>query len=86
MALFIACTRTQEEIDEAGLSCVVNKRRYKRGGRPGITCEAVTGGLEGRRKNEAWLPARRKPGVIQVKKMLGLAIKYLIKIIMVNHF
>ena len=40
MALFLACSMKQEEIDAAGLTDFVHTRR---GPRPGLTCKAITG-------------------------------------------
>ena len=42
VALFLACTMTQEKIDSEGLSHVVHTRKHKKGARPGLTCKAVT--------------------------------------------
>ena len=36
-ALYIAATHTQEEIDEAGLTNLIPKRRHHKGARPGVT-------------------------------------------------
>ena len=66
---------TQEEIDLEGLTNVVPKRRNKKGQRPGLTCKAITGGVVGRANDECWLPAARKPGVRQKRKMLGCLVK-----------
>ena len=38
VALFIACSMTQDQIDQEGLTHVIHKRRCKRGPRPGLTC------------------------------------------------
>ena len=40
VALFIACSMTQEKIDQEGLTHVIHKRRCNRGQRPGLTCKA----------------------------------------------
>ena len=44
LALFLACSMTQEEIDSEGLKEVVHTRRFKTGARPGLTCKAITAG------------------------------------------
>ena len=86
LALFLACTMTQEEIDQEGLTHVVHKRRNKKGPRPGLTSKAITGGTKVRNEDEAWIPPSRKPGSRQLKKMVGCLVKTSIELVMKNHF
>ena len=86
LALFIACSNNQEEITARGLEHVVHKRRYTGSTRPGMKCAGVTGGPKARAESDSWLPPRRKPGCRQLKRMLGMAIKYIVKMVMKNHF
>ena len=86
LALFRACSNTQEEIAAQGLENVVHQRKYKVGARPSMRCAAVIGGPKAQADNDSWLPPKRKPRHRQIKKMLGMAIKYIIKLVMKNHF
>ena len=51
-----------------------------------MKCAAVTGGPKAMDECDSWLPPKRKPGRRQVKKMLGMAIKHMVKLVMKNHF
>ena len=53
---------TQEDKDQEGLDNVVHRRRGKKGSRPGFTCKAISGGPEGKVKEECWLPSGRGQG------------------------
>ena len=86
VALFIACTMTQEQIDQEGLTHVIHKRRCNRGPRPGLTCKAVTGGPALRENDQSWIPPSRRPGVRQKKKMFGILLKSSILMVMNDHF
>ena len=86
VALFIACSMTQDQIDQQGLTHVIHKRRCTRGPRPGLTCKAVSGGPALRQSDECWLPPSRRPGVRQKKRMVGLLLKSAIKLVMNNHY
>ena len=86
LALFVACSNTQEEISARGLELVVHQRRYTGSTRPGMKCAAITGGPKARDENDSWIPPKRRPGCRQIKKMLGMAIKYMVKMVMKNHF
>ena len=44
VALFLACSMTQEQIDAEGLTNVVHTRKNRKGAKPGLTCKAITGG------------------------------------------
>ena len=70
LALFIACSNSQEEISAQGLENVVHKRKHRVGARPGMKCTAVTGGQKAMAEIDSWLPPRRKSGHRQVRKML----------------
>ena len=65
---------------------VVHRRRYTKGQRPGLTCEAITGGPIVREKDECWLPPRRKPGVRQRRKMVGCMVRAATRLVMDNHY
>ena len=86
LALFLACTMTQDEIDQEGLTNVVHRRRNKKGPRPGLTCKAITGGQKVRNEDEAWISPSRRPGCRQLKKMVGCLMKKSIELVMQNHF
>ena len=86
VALFIACTMSQDAINAEGLSHVVHKRRYKNGSRPGLTCEAITGGPSVRAENDSWIPPRQKPTRGQKKRMAGCLVRTATKLVMKNHF
>ena len=86
VALFLACTMTQEKIDSEGLSHVVHSRKHKKGTRPGLTCKAVTGGPKTRYSDNCWNPPTRKPGSRQIQRMVGCLIKVAIILVMKNHF
>ena len=68
VALSLACSMTQEQIDREGLINVVHTRRNKKGSRPGLTCKAVTGGPIARANYECLLPPGRRPGVRQKRR------------------
>ena len=86
VALFLACSMSQEEIDSEGLTDVVPRRRCKKGPRPRLSCKAITGGNEARGADKSWLPAKREAGIEQKRRMLGCLVKCVIKLIMKNHF
>ena len=86
VALFLACSMTQEQIDLEGLSNVVHTRKHKKGARPGLTCKAITGGPKTRDSDNCWNPPARKPGSRQIKKMIGCLVKAAIKLVMQNHY
>ena len=86
VALYLACSMTQEEIDQEGLTNVVHKRRHNRGARPGLTCKAITGGAEVRAKDDSWLPPGRMPGCRQKRRMVGCMAKAACLLVMKNHF
>merc|ERR1712218_660303 len=44
LALFLACSMSQQEIDNERLTEVVHSRRFKAGARPGLPCKAITSG------------------------------------------
>ena len=86
VALFLACSMTQEEINHEGLEKVVHRRRFQRGSRPGLTCQAITGGEVARAKDECWLPPRRRPGCRQRRRMVGCLVKAAVRLVMKNHY
>lgn len=64
LGLFLACSMSQKEVDEEGLTEVVHRRRHKAGARPGLTCQAVLGGPARRLEDQAWLPPARAPNIL----------------------
>ena len=86
VALFLACTMSQDEINAEGLSHVVHKRRYKNGSRPGLTCKAITRGPSVRAEDDSWIPPARKPTRGQKKRMAGCLVRASIRLVMKNHF
>ena len=84
VALFLACSMSQADIDSEGLSHVVHKRRHKNGSRPGLTCEAITGGPVVRAENDSWIPPARRPTRGQRNRMVGCLLKSAIKLVMKN--
>ena len=86
VALFLACSMTQQEIDEEGLKDVVHRRRFRAGARPGLTCKAVTAGPAGRQADRSWLPPIRAPDRGEKMKMVGCLIQAACKLVMQNHF
>ena len=86
VALFLACSMTQEQIDREGLTNVVHIRRNKKGSHPGLTCKAITGGPVARANDECWLPPGRRPGVRQKRRMIGNLVKCAIRLVMNQHY
>ena len=86
MALFLACTMTQEQIDSEGLTNVVHTRKNKKGARPGLTCKAITGGPKTKASDSCWNPPSRKLASRQIRRMVGCLVKAAIKLVMQNHY
>ena len=86
LALFIACSHSEEEIQNAGLENVVHKRRFKRGARPGMTSVAMVGGPKARAEDKSWLPPAEEPTPRQKMKMFGMMVRVCIKLAMTNHY
>ena len=86
VALYLACSMSQEEIDQEGLTDVVHRRRSNKGSRPGLTCKAITGGPKIRGEDKSWLPPQKEPTSQQRKHMLGCLVKCTVKLVMKNHF
>jgi hypothetical protein len=88
LALFIASTKTPEEIEEEGIRRFVHRRKNKKGGKPGITSECVTGSPEERRTamKQMWRKPRYKPGREDKMKMLGIVVQTVIKKVMSCHY
>ena len=61
LALFLACSMTQKQVNAEGLKDMVHRRRHKAGARPGLTCQAVTGGTARRLEDQAWLLQQELP-------------------------
>ena len=86
VALFLACSMSQEQIDEAGLKELVHRRRFKTGARPGLTCKAITAGPTSRQADKSWLPPSRAPDRAEKMKMIGYLMQNACKLVMNNHF
>ena len=86
VALYLACSMTQEEIDREGLTEVVHRRKHKKGSRPGLTSQAVMGGPATRYKDSPWLPPARQPARGEQRKMLGCMLAHATRLVMRNHF
>ena len=86
MALFLACSMSQEQINKEGLTNVVHIRRNTKGARPGLTCKAITGGPVVRAEDECWLPPNRMPSVSQKRRMIGCLVKSATQLVMKNHY
>ena len=86
VALFLACSMSQEQIDNEGLQELVHRRRYKTGARPGLTCKAITAGPAIRQADKSWLPPARAPDRNEKMKMIGCLMEAACKLVMNNHY
>ena len=86
VAIFFACSMTQEQIDAEGLTNVVHTRKNRKGARPALTCKAITGGPKTRDSDDCWNLPARKPGSRQIRRMVGCLVKAAILLVMQNHF
>ena len=86
VALFLACSMSQKEVDDEGLKDVVHRRRFNAGARPGLTCKAITAGPAGRQADKSWLPPTRAPDRAEKMKMIGCLVQTACKLVMQNHF
>ena len=85
LALYIALTHKQEEIDIAGWSNVIHKRRHKGGPRPGITTPRAFSLLPENEEEDKWKQPERAPTEEEKKKMLAMAIVKGVVAVMANH-
>ena len=85
MALHLAATNTQEQINKMGLSEVVHTRRYKHGARPIIISKSVTGTETERETLDSWIPPTRAPTPLEVKQMLATVISQAVALVMKSH-
>jgi hypothetical protein len=85
LSTHIVSTHTQEEIDKKGLSDVCPTRRFKTGGRPGMTSHAMAGNEKQRMENQSWIPPLRSPTPVEQRKMLAMMVTHSIKYVMENH-
>ena len=85
VALFLACSMSQEQIDNEGLQDLVHRRRYKTGARPGLTCKAITAGPAIRQADKSWLQPARAPDMNEKMKMIGCLMQEACKLVMNNH-
>ena len=74
LSLFIACGHSAKEIQSAGVTNVVHKRRFKNGTRPGMICPAITGGVKVRTEDQSWIGPSETPSPRQIMKLLGMMI------------
>ena len=84
LALYIALTHKQEEIDIAGLSNVIHKRKHKGGPRPGITTLRAFSLLPENEEEDKWKQPERAP-TEEEKKMLAMAIVIGVVAVLANH-
>ena len=75
LALFIACSMTQQEIDSEGLKDVVHSRRFKAGARPGLTCKAITSVPASRQADRSWVAPARAPNRAEKMRMVGCLVR-----------
>ena len=85
LALQIAATHTQKQIDDEGLSDVVHTRRYNMGQRPGISSKSVTRTERERLKFDSWLNPIRDPTPVEKKLMFAIVISQAVKLVMKSH-
>ena len=85
MALHIAATNTQLEIDNYGLSDVIHTRKHKNGPRPLIISKSVTGTKLEREQWDSWILPVRTPTIQETKLMLAIVISQAVKLVMKSH-
>ena len=85
LALHIAATHTQLEIDTLGLSEIVHKRRHKFGPRPTIISKSVTGTQHERDTIDSWLHPERPPTPQEETLLFAIAISQSVKTVMRHH-
>ena len=86
LSLFIACSQTEDNIKQAGLKNVVHRRRFNRGTRPGMICNAITGGGKTRSKDKSWLSPSQDPAPRQKMRMMGVMVSFCIRLAMSHHY
>ena len=82
LALHLAATHTQDELDKLGLSDIVHRRRYKYGPRPIIISKCVTGTKQEREGSDSWIHPERGPTQEEEKLMFAIAISQSVKLVM----
>ena len=81
--LYLAITRTSDELARAGIEDLCPRRKQKLGRKPTITGQA-TNNIDERRKT--WHPARKKPESKEEKtSMISEATKVVLKFLLQNH-
>ena len=85
MALHIAATNTQLQINNYGLKEVIHTRRFKHGVRPTIISKSVTGTEKEREESNSWIPPVRAPTLAETKQMLALVISQAVNLVMKSH-
>ena len=85
MALHIAATHTQIQIDDLGISDIIHTRRYKYGQRPTIISKSVTGTQTEREVSDSWVQPKRLPTSEESKHMFAIVISESVKLVMRSH-
>ena len=85
LALYIALTHKQEEINEAGLEDVVHKRRYEAGPRPGITTMRAFSMMSESGEEDKWQQLKCPPTETKCKRIIAMATITAVEAVMANH-
>ena len=85
LALHLAATNTQKQLDREGLAEVCHSRRYNMGQRPIITSKSVTGTELEKAKYDSWVDPVRDPTPAEKKLMFAIAISQSVKLVMESH-
>ena len=85
LAIHIAATHTQLEIDNLGISDIVHKRRFKNGPRPLIISKSVTGTQTEIDNANSWLHPTRPPTQQEEQLLLAIVISNAVKTVMTSH-
>ena len=85
LALHIAATHTQDQINKLGISDIVHMRRYKYGPRPTIISKCVTGTQLERDTADSWLHPARPPTQDEETLLLAIAVSNSVKTVMTSH-
>jgi hypothetical protein len=88
LALFLASTMTQEQIDNEGIRKYIHRRKNIEGGRPGPTSKCITGS-EAERKTaikQMWRKPRYKPDKEDKRKMVAIMVEIAVIKVMKTHF
>jgi hypothetical protein len=88
LTLFLASTMEVEELKKEGIKHLCHSRKNKKGGKPGITSECITGSEEERRAGlkQMWRRPKYKPDRNEKMKMLGIMMQIVVTKVMKCHF